>query len=80
MTVGQAIAKRIDYYLEERGMSLYRLAHLSCLPVSTLQNLYRGHTKSPTVTVLMKICDALSISVGEFLDDELFSRSILELE
>ena len=80
MTVGQAVAKRIDYFLEERGLSLYKLAQLSCLPISTLQNLYRGHTKSPTLTVIMKVCDALNISVGEFLDNELFSRDILELE
>ena len=80
MTVGQAVSKRIDGYLQERGMSLYKLAQLSCLPISTLQNLYRGHTKRPTLTVLIKVCDALAVSVGEFLDCELFSRDILELE
>ena len=80
MTIGQAVSKRIDYLLSERDMSLYKLAKIACLPVSTLQNLYRGHTKSPTLAVVIKVCDALEISVGEFLDDDLFNRDILEIE
>lgn len=80
MTTGEAIAKRIDFYLGERGLSLYRLATDSGLPVSTLQNLYRGHTKSPTVTVVMKLTQALNVTMGEFFDDPLFSPDILELD
>ena len=80
MTMGEAVAKRIDFYLCERGMSLYRLATDAGLPISTLQNLYRGHTKSPTVSVVMKLTLTLGISIGEFFDDPLFSPDILELE
>ena len=80
MTVGEAIAKRIDFYLTRRGISLYRLAADAGLPVSTLQNLYRGHTKSPTVAVVMKLTEALGVTVGEFFDDALFSPDILELD
>lgn len=80
MTTGEAIAKRIDFYLGERGISLYRLAADSGLPVSTLQNLYRGHTKSPTVTVVMKLTQTLNVTMGEFFDDPLFSPDILELD
>ena len=80
MTMGEAVAKRIDFYLCERGMSLYRLAADAGLPISTLQNLYRGHTKSPTVSVVMKLTLTLGISIGEFFDDPLFSPDILELE
>ena len=80
MTTSEAIAKRIDFYLGERGISLYRLAANSGLPVSTLQNLYRGHTKSPTVTVVMKLTQALNVTIGEFFDDPLFSPDVLELD
>ena len=64
MTVGEAIAKRIDFYLTRRGISLYRLAADAGLPVSTLQNL----------------SEALDVTVGEFFDDALFSPDILELD
>lgn len=80
MTTGAAIAKRIDEYICERGITLYKLSKDAGLPIATLQNLYRGHTKSPTVTVLFKICEGLNISVAEFLNSELFSPQILELD
>ena len=80
MTVGEAIAKRIDEYIFARGITLYRLAKEAGIPVATLQNLYRGHTKSPTITVVLKICNVLNLTVGEFFNSELFSPNNLELE
>ena len=80
MTISQAIAKRIDGYLFERNMTLYQLAKQAGVPVSTLQNLYRNNTKSPTVALLYKICLGLNISVAEFLDCELLSPLIVELD
>ena len=80
MTVGQAIAKRIDEYIFARGITLYRLAKDTGIPIATLQNLYRGHTKSPTVTVVLKICETLQVSVGDFFESELFSATNLELD
>ena len=80
MTVGEAIAKRIDFFLCEKKISLYKLAKDACLPLSTLQNLYRGHTKSPTVTVVFKLVDALGITFEEFFASPLFSGDNLELD
>ncbi len=80
MTIAQAITKRIDGYLFDRGISLYRLAQDSGLPLATLQNLYRGHTKSPTLAVVYKICQGLNVSVTEFLSCEYFSSPLLELD
>ncbi|MCH5161647.1 MAG: helix-turn-helix transcriptional regulator [Clostridiales bacterium] len=80
MTVGQATAKRIDEFLHDRGISLYKLAKDACISVSTLQNLYRNHTKSPTVGLIFKIVDALGVSVQEFFSSELFSAENLEVD
>lgn len=79
MTTGEAIAQRIDFYLQERNMSLYRLAKDACLPIATLQNLYRGHTKSPTVAVVFKVIATLHVSIDEFFDCPLFDLDQLEL-
>ena len=68
MTIGNAIAKRIE------------LAKDSGIPIATLQNLYRGHTKSPTIAVVYKICIGLNITIDEFLNSELFSLSVIELD
>ena len=80
MTIGTAIAKRIDEYLFKRNITLYKLAKDSGVPIATLQNLYRGHTKSPTISVVYKICIGLNITIDEFLNSELFSLSIIELD
>ena len=80
MTVSQGIARRIDEYLFEKGITLYQLSKNAGLPVSTLQNLYRNSTKSPTVAVLYKICLGLNVSIAEFLDCEYLSPLILELD
>lgn len=80
MTVGKAVAKRIDEYMFSRGITLYRLAKDAEIPIATLQNLYRGHTKSPTLTVIYKICNGLKVTIFEFLDSPLFNADELELE
>lgn len=80
MTIGEAVAKRIDFYLCDKGISLYKLAKDACLPLSTLQNLYRGHTKSPTVTIIFKLIGALGVTVEEFFASPLFSPDNLELD
>ena len=80
MTVGKAVAKRIDEYMFSRGITLYRLAKDAEIPIATLQNLYRGHTKSPTLTVIYKICNGLKVTIFEFLDSPLFNTDELELE
>lgn len=80
MTTGEVVAKRIDELLIQRDMSLYRLAHSACIPVSTLQNLYRGHTKSPTLALVYKIADAFGMTIGEFVASPLFSADNIEFD
>ena len=78
--MGIAVAKRIDEFLIERNISLYRLAKDACLPISTLQNLYRGHTKSPTLSLVFQIAETLNVTVAEFLNSPLFSYDVLDLD
>ena len=80
MTVGVAVSKRIDEFLFDRGITLYKLAKDSGLPIATLQNLYRGITKSPTLAVVYKVCLGLNITIEEFLNSEFFAIQDLELD
>ena len=80
MTISTAIAQRIDEFLYSRNISLYKLAQDSALPVATLQNLYRGQTKTTTLTVVFKICTGLKISPVEFFDSPIFYSTDLELD
>lgn len=80
MTIATAVSKRIDEFLYLRDISLYKLARDSGLSPSTLQNLYRGNTKSPSLAMIYKICNGLKITIFEFLDSPFFSQSEIELD
>ena len=80
MTLSEAPAKRIDFYLFSRGITLYKLAKEAELPLATLQNLYRGNMKSPTLAIIFKVANGLHVTVEEFLSDEIFHSSLLELD
>lgn len=80
MTMGEAVAKRIDELLFERGWSLYRLSKESLIALSTLKNLWTGHTKSPTLSVIFKISEAFGITPNEFLASEIFKDPTLEVD
>lgn len=80
MKMGEAVAKRMQECLSERGISVYKLARDTCLPVSTLRNLFNGHTKSPTLTLVFRICEGLGISVEEFLNSDYFKTENLDLD
>ena len=80
MTITTAVAKRIDEYLFSRGITLYKLAKDACIPVASLQNLYRGTTKTPTLALLCKLCVGLGVSLPEFFDSPLFTSAELELD
>ncbi len=78
MTLGESITKRIDELLYEKGWSLYKLSQESCIALSTLKNIYTGHTKCLALSVIYKLADAFKISPIEFIDSEyLYPTNVL---
>lgn len=80
MTMAEAVSKRIDELLYERGWSLYKLSKESCLPMSTIKNLYNNHTKSPTLSIIFKLASAFGIDYLEFLNSPIFRDETLDYE
>ncbi|MBP7188113.1 MAG: helix-turn-helix transcriptional regulator [Ruminococcus sp.] len=62
------VGKRIKYYRLQRGMSQEQLALQAEINPAFLGHLERG-MKSPTMTTLDKIVNALGLSYSEFFDD-----------
>ena len=75
MTLGEAVTKRIDELMYERGWSLYKVAKESCIPLSTLKNLYTKHTKCPTLVLIYKLADVFEMTPIEFIDCELLDKN-----
>ena len=64
--------KRIRKLCKERGFAINKLAVMSDVKQSTLDNIVRGLTKNPRVKTLHKIALAFNMTLAEFLDfDEL---------
>ena len=53
---------------QRRGLSINKLAEMSDIGQSTIDNLMNGHTLNPGVRTLHKIALAFSMTLAEFLD------------
>ncbi|MCI5957774.1 MAG: helix-turn-helix transcriptional regulator [Clostridiales bacterium] len=73
MTIGEAVKNRLLELCAERGITINRLATVSGVTQSTLNNIISGRNHSTTVSTLQKICDGLEITITEFFQSELFS-------
>lgn len=60
--------KRIKSMCNKRGITLNRLATMSNINQSTLDNITRGVTKNPRIKTLHKVALAFNMTLAEFLD------------
>ena len=70
MEYSELYVKRIRVLCKERGIAINKLAVMSGVKQSTLDNIVRGLTKNPRVKTLHKIALAFSMTLAEFLDFE----------
>lgn len=72
MNVGQAVKERIAELCEEKHITINKLANISGITQSTLNNIMSGRNNSTTISTIQKICDGLEITVTDFFDSPLF--------
>lgn len=70
MEYGEIYVNRIRSLCQQRGISINKLATMSGVKQSTLDNIVRGLTKDPRATTLHKIANAFNLTLAEFLDFE----------
>ena len=80
MTVNDAVAKRISRLLLEKGMTQYRLEQESGIQHGSMQCIMNGRNKTVTLSTVILLAKGFDMSLGEFLDDDLFSPEYLDLE
>ena len=72
MDYSDIYVKRIRSLCKQRGIAINKLATMSDVKQSTLDNIVRGLTKNPRVKTLHKLALAFNMTLAEFLDfDEL---------
>lgn len=72
MNIGQAVRLRILNLCDERKITVNKLATMSGVTQSTLNNIVCGRNNSATVSTVKKICDGLEITIQEFFNSPIF--------
>ncbi len=67
------LVQRIDTLCKQRGITYYKLAQMSGLNQSTIDNIVRGLTKDPRIQTLHRIALGFSMTLAEFLDFEMLN-------
>ncbi|MBR4287559.1 MAG: helix-turn-helix transcriptional regulator [Clostridia bacterium] len=73
MTIGEAVKLRIIELVEENNITINKLATISGLTQSTLNNITGGRNNSATISTIKKICDGLEIDIREFFNSDIFN-------
>lgn len=79
MTAGGAVRIRILELCKERGITVNKLANMSGVTQSTVNNIVNGRNNSSTVSTIKKLCDGLGMSLADFFNGDCFNNLEQEL-
>ena len=79
MTVSEAVAKRINRLLIEKGITQYRLEQASGIQHGCMQCIMNGRNKTVTLSTVIMIARGFDMTLLEFLDDPVFTSEDLEV-
>ncbi len=79
MTSGEAVRLRIEELCQENEITVNKLATMSGITQSTLNNIVSGRNRSTTIGTIQKIRDGLGMTIQEFFESNLFDHLEQEL-
>ena len=74
MTISEATQKRIIELCNERNITINKLATLSGITQSTLNNIVKGNSKTPTLQTIVYLCDGFNIEIVDFFNSDIFKN------
>lgn len=80
MTYSDVIRLRLNNLCFERNISINKLATLSGITQSTVDNIMKGKTKNPKLKTLHKLATGLDMTVSELLDFPEMNNTMFEDE
>ena len=80
MTINDAVAMRILKLLKERQISQYRLEQDSGIAHGAMDRILNSQNRTVTLTTVYRLARGFDMTVEEFMDDDVFRQSELELE
>lgn len=80
LNIGEAVKLRIVELCKQNNITINKLATISGVTQSTLNNIISGRNNSTNISTIKKLCDGLEITIQEFFDSEIFSDLEQELK
>ena len=80
MRIGDAVKQRIIDLCDKENITINKLATISGITQSTINNITGGRNNSATISTIKKICDGLEISIKDFFDSPLFDNLEQEIK
>ena len=80
MSTYTAVKNRILQLLEEKNMSIYKLAMESAVSPSSIKNILYGKSVNPGIVTLKMLCDGFGITIVEFFDADEFRNLEQEIK
>ncbi len=75
-----AVAARIKELCKQRGITINKLATISGVTQSTIDNIVKGNSKNPGIATIKMLCDGLSLPIIEFFNCETFTHLEQEIK
>ena len=72
LNIGKAVKLRIIELCKNQNITINKLATISGVTQSTLNNITGGRNNSTTISTIKKLCDGLNIDIKEFFNSSLF--------
>ncbi|WP_024858417.1 helix-turn-helix domain-containing protein [Ruminococcus albus] len=79
MSISDAVAERFVGLCIERGITVNKLATLSGVTQSTVNDIVNRKAKNIGIVTIKKLCDGLDISITDFFDTDTFRSLEQEL-
>ena len=80
MRIGDAFKERIIDLCSKENITINKLATISGITQSTINNITCGRNNSTTISTVKKICGGLEISIKDFFNSPLFDNLEQEIK
>ena len=80
MNLNRAFALRLSNLLIEKQISKYKLEKETGLTHSALRYIFNEVNVDVKFSTIVKVCNALNITLNEFFDDEIFNINNLDFD
>ena len=80
MQYSEVVSERIIKYCNEKNITINKLATLSGMKQSTIENIIKNNTKNPSLRSLHRIAQGLDITLSEFFDFPEINETIFDEE